>query len=303
MSGSRHDAGASVPEVLRRWAPKERVQFARILEVAKTELQRELIRRVVLAKHSSVEVRIFADTIRSLSDGKLLAACRDMGPARPFAERLRLARDPLLAFLENGFHLVMRQMEDAGPVYETPLGGPGKGSRPELPWNRLIPPPPEQIARPSFDLGQAGPAPSRAAAGVREDFSREAAFSEELFNVAVAMLGLRYRERAVDSPAFSLEHALREAQASLARGWPVPVVLGAKARDYRRYALLLQVQQGHKSRAFQLYDPLAVETAWANELDLLARRELPLKADERCRRITAVALPYAVSPSPQMGYG
>lgn len=114
--------------------------------------------------------------------------------------------------------------------------------------------------------------------------------SEAMLNHAFAGLGLRFRERIVDGPRFTLETALDRAALALERGIPVPVVLGSEVGDFVAYAMFLQVFKIGSRRAFQLHDPFSRTTAWVAERDLIARRQLP-GMDRTRRRLTAISLP------------
>ena len=111
-----------------------------------------------------------------------------------------------------------------------------------------------------------------------------------MLNHAFAGLGLRFRERIVDGPRFTLETALDRAALALERGIPVPVVLGSEVGDFVAYAMFLQVFKIGSRRAFQLHDPFSRTTAWVAERDLIARRQLP-GMDRTRRRLTAISLP------------
>lgn len=67
-------------------------------------------------------------------------------------------------------------------------------------------------------------------------------------------------------------------------------MLGSTPGERGRDALILQVSQTGRTRAFQLHDPSAEQTVWVNERDLLGRVELPFGA-KFWRRITAISLP------------
>ena len=103
--------------------------------------------------------------------------------------------------------------------------------------------------------------------------------------------GLSWDESEVDvERGLTLEDAVEAAGDALEEGLPVALGLGNAAGSTGRLVVALQVMPSGQSRAWQLFDPISNELVWANERDLLARRELPF-SDKFHRRITRIALP------------
>lgn len=279
-----------VDALIEQWSAEEQALFSELYEDAGSELQRELLLRVVAARHSPAEVHAFADEIRGFDDEQLYDVCTVSAatPNVPVTHRFRAEADPLFAMEVNGHSLTPRLEDDAGPAYST---------RP-----RFRAPPALMVAPPAPRVG-APPKPSFEAESRGEDrstVSRVTAApkrSSSPLNEAVRSLGLSYREQKVDRGELTLERALELAASALGKGIPIPVMLGRKVGELGRQVLMLQVSPSGKVRAFQLHDPLSQETVWAHERDLLRRTELPFDA-KTFRRITAVSLPVAPSRAP-----
>ncbi len=299
---------------LEGWRASERSLFEELMQDARSALQRELLLRVVAARHTPAEVHAFADEIRPLDDAQLYAACTvdprtvrrtRTGEEMTVAQRLRAEADPLYAFELQGRRLSPRLEDDPGPAYEAEGGRPRPGFRA----------PPALFATPaestSFEaslargsplrgreLGASREAPSYTRTGGQkvERGTAASAGSGPLapLDAAVAGLGLSFRDEPVDGGKLTLEKALELAARALEGGFVVPASLGRKAGESGRQVLLLQVvtTPAKRTRAFQLHDPFSGETVWANERDLLARTELPF-ASKQWRRITRVFLPVA----------
>ncbi len=126
---------------LEGWRASERALFEELMQDAKSALQREMLLRVVAAKHTPAEVHAFADEIRGLDDAQLYAVCtvdasvqgRRGSPSHAanmtVAQRLRAQADPLYAFELQGRRLSPRLEDDPGPAYEAEGGRP----RPRFP--------------------------------------------------------------------------------------------------------------------------------------------------------------------------
>ncbi len=302
------EAGARVG----KWSKDERRLFRELMEDAVTSLQREVLLRAAAAGRTSSEVHALGDEIRGMNDEALFAACSVDGRRDvPVTDLLRAQADPLFALELNGHRLTPKLEDDPGPAYARADGKP----RPQF-----RPPPAALFAKDpvaeSFEASLARGRPAgRRELGVSEPAgtatlgtSRRALTQTEtaaaplprdlsgLLADAVAPFGLELREAWADLPGgrgegLSLEEALEAAAKALERGWPVAVALGRKVGEQGRCVLLLQTSRTARSRAFQLHDPFANETVWANEKDLAGRKELPFSG-KQCRRITKVWLPF-----------
>jgi hypothetical protein len=295
---------------LSRWKPEDQQLFAELLQDAPSELQQEMLKRALAAGHRPAELHAFSDEIRPLSDEEVFDACTlsdeaNANAARSVVMRLRAESDPIYGFELNGHALTPQPEVNLGPGYELgPRGKPAPGLMVPVAHSPVAPQPrgfeaESSVARgKKLDLNDLGvsagarvrPPPAAPAASSGTQASTEGRFAEDLMNEAVRALGVSFREQAVDGPQLKLEKAIEAAHAALMKGVPVPVILGPSPGEYRRYALMLQVQTTGKSRAFQMHDPFTQETVWVNEGDLLARTELPF-ATKTHRRITAIALP------------
>jgi hypothetical protein len=279
----RDSAGAALVlsedarERLSEWPREHRARFDELIEDAASDLQREMLQRALSCGHALSELHAFADALRSMPDAEIYETCTlswNSGLHDSVVARLRAEADPLYAFSANGNAL--------SPQEETPAR-PGRHISAQL----LVPPEAANVVRtakrPIVELG-ASPDDPVTGPGPR------GAVAEDLLNASLRGLGIHLSERPVDGPSFPLERALELAAAALERGIPVPVVLGPKAGEHHRYALLLQVQPAGSGRAFELHDPTADETVWINAGDFVNRAELPL-SNKTLRRITAIALP------------
>lgn len=289
------EAGA----LLAGWPRRDQILFAELMEDAPSEIQREMLWRALSAGHSAAELHAFGDALRPLSDREVFEACTlagRHGRAVPVADRLQAEADPVFAFVQNGHPLTPRGSE-RGPSFPALTSERMRAAR--LPPGMMLEPPVAPVVpRRVLEDARGSEAPARRPAP-REPSegpspppgSGAGRFAEDLFNEAVKPLGLSFVEEAVDVGGLSLEEALAEGARALLHGVPLPVVLGRAPGDFRRYALLLQVQSAGSSRAFQIHDPFIPETVWAHERDLLGRTELPLSNGKVHRRITAIALP------------
>lgn len=286
------DAGGSAPlrvdlvvaeseEEMEGWSRDERRLYAELLEDAASELQRELLRRALAAGHAAAELHAFADAIRPLSDADVFAACTPStaGTSRQSVEeRLWAEADPIYAYELNGGHLTPRR-EVSSPDIRVPPGLLAAAASPSLPRRELgsSADEPTTTGR-NYDAVRPEPAPERGR------------LAEELFNEALRPLGFSVVEQLVDGvDGMPLDKALGRAAEALMSGVPVPVLLGASERDFRRYALMLQFQFSGQSRVFQVHDPVAHETVWIHEGDFRAKKELPF-SDKTLRCIAAIAM-------------
>lgn len=261
------DAGGGAAE----WNPADRTLLQELLEDAHTSLQRDLILRAVDAGHDARTVHGFADTIRAMEDHALYAACCSAPAKQTTGAKLEVL---LRAQMDPVFALALRR---------PPAPAPASRSTPATP----LAPPARPVAK--RELGSSSDVPA-----VSTRRKGDGGFAEELFSAAAEFAQVRYHEHVIDEARFTLGEAIARAGQALARGLVVPVVLGARPGDFRRYALLLQLHVSGRTRAFQLHDPFAQELVWVNEADLIAGKELPL-SDKVFRRLTLIALP-ALTP-------
>lgn len=298
------------------WGEKSRELFTELLEDAASDMQRELLNRVVAAGHTPAEVHAFADVLRSLTDEEAFDKCtvdRGTNPGFTVVQLLKAEADPLFAFKLKGGELSPAEEDRPAPAVTpyAPPGSPGR-DRPKFdetdPRVRLEPARrfdarddgalKRTAAQASRELGASPDAPAPPAsrppsgsAGAVAPAGHGPALAQDLLNEVMAVLGVTFREHAVDGPGQAkLEDIVPQAAAALLKGLPVPVALGPAPGQDRRLAVFLQIQTSGKSRAFQLFDVLTQEVAWINEGDLLARAELPF-ANKQNRRITRVVLP------------
>jgi hypothetical protein len=275
-------------EELEGWSRADRQLFAELLADAGSEMQRELLRRALAAGHQAHELHSFADAIRGLSDGALFSACTlapDKAARQSVDERLLAEADPLYAFELNGGALTPRQVSKPPQKIKLP-----PGLLVEVPTNPVLPR--KDARRELGSSADALPTYQTSARGLNAmPKVIPGRFAEELFNDATRALGIRFTEQAVDGPGgLPLDFVLSRAAEALLAAIPVPIILGSVEGDFRRYALLLQLQFSGKSRVFQVHNPFDHQTVWIHEGDFRAGRELPL-SDKALRRITAVALP------------
>ncbi len=294
---------------LERWSNRSRRLFTELLEDAGTDLQRELLQRAVAAGHTPAEVHAFADELRALDDDDAFEACTlDARAQKDYtvAQLLRAEADPLFAYELRGGQLSPSEDDDVPAPAPTPpapdeedLHAPAHdalamalakkqkkgfeadspGVRPRrMDWN---------------DLGGSAPPPATAkpTTGSAPAHVPAQRYVEELATEATRALGITWREVEVDvAGGQPLEEVLPQAAAALSRGIPIPCAVGNAPGASRRLILVLQLNAGEKSRAWQLHDPFTQATYWAHEGDLLARNELPF-ADKALRRITRILLP------------
>lgn len=293
---------------LEGWRASERALFEELMQDARSALQRELLLRVVAARHTPAEVHAFADEIRPLDDAQLYAACTvdprtvrrtRTGEEMTVAQRLRAEADPLYAFELQGRRLSPRLEDDPGPAYDAEGGRP----RPRFRAPAALFANAGESTSFEASLARGSPLRGRELGASREapSFTREGGAPSGAergplaqLDAAVAGLGLSFRDEPVDGGKLTLEKALELAARALEGGFVVPASLGRKAGEDGRQVLLLQVvtTPAKRTRAFQLHDPFSGETVWANERDLVARTELPF-ASKQWRRITRVFLPVA----------
>lgn len=272
-------------ELVSDWDDEDRAQLIELLEDAESDLQREMLHRGLAAGRPLRELHSFADAIRGLDDEAIFSECTPPRSGFPLNVLLTAQADPLAAYELNGNELRHAGRGKGGAPVKLP---------PQLMVERTFVP---VKGAPRFDASADTDARAPDAREIGRSGERAAPvdpvqgkFSEELFNDAGKALERRFNELAVDTGAFTLERAMPLLADALARGVPVPCILGRQPGDFRRYALFLQVQTSGRNRAYQLFDPVAQEAVWANEGDLLNRSELPF-SDKVFRRVTALALP------------
>lgn len=275
-------------ELVADWDDEARHQLVELFEDAHTELQREMLHRGLAAGRTLRELHSFADAIRGLDDEAIFKECTPPRTGFPLQVLLTAQADPLAAFELNGNelrHASARGKKKTAEAVRLP---------PQLMVERTFVPV-RGAAR--FDASSDVDAKAPDAREIGRSGERAAPadpvqgrFAEELFNDAGRALDRKFQEQAVDVGAFTLERAMPLLADALARGVPVPAILGREPGDFRRYAIFLQVQTSGRNRAYQLFDPVAQEAVWANEGDLLNRSELPF-SDKIFRRVTALALP------------
>lgn len=159
---------------------------------------------------------------------------------------------------------------------------------------------PEVIARDRSSAASRGSAPSEGGTPrggavfdqlPPEDGETPTPLLRDAVSRATTGWSLRWSEFELDvRGGLPLEEGLERASRASVAGYPVPAAIGPAVGQSRRVVLLVQQHRSGQTRAWELYDVLSAELAWANEGDLLARRELPF-ADKRNRRLTRLALP------------
>lgn len=321
---------AESEEEMEGWTREDRQLYAELLEDAGSELQRELIRRALAAGHRPAELHAFADSIRPLSDAEAFAACTpppEWCARKPLDDRLTAEADPLFSYGLNGGQLSPRR-EISQPEIRLPeirladspavdlITNPGlrqrrelgssadeptttgrfdavRSSNPALQSVQRSSNPALQSVQRSSNPALQSPGAGRSSNPSLPGLGGDGRFAEKFFNDALWPLGIRLTEQLVDGmTGLPLDKALARAAEALMTAIPVPVVLGAHDRDFRRYALMLQVQMSGNSRVFQVHDPFAYETVWIHEGDFRAKKELPF-SDKALRAIAAIALPDA----------
>ncbi|MFN0062913.1 MAG: hypothetical protein ACKVPX_10400 [Myxococcaceae bacterium] len=241
----------------------ERERWNALRERVRSAFQSTCLDEAWVAGHALDTLESFAESMKGLTDAALAAAIQS-----PAGEAL----DPLAAFERNGH--VIRPSAHSPDALLAPSLPPRKTVGVRVSATKTAA---HQAAL--RDLGQSDVKPT-VARGVADD----------LFSDAGRAFGVRFREFPVDTGDVRLEAALEKMAAALAHGFPIPVVLGARAGDFARYALVVQMFGEGKRQAFQLHDPFANETVWVNARDVLARKDLPFE-DTSLRRVTRVALP------------
>lgn len=295
---------------LSTWPQRARSLFKELLEDASSDLQRELLMRSVAAGHTPAEVHAFADQLRGLEDDQAYEACtlhEDAPQDYTMAQLLRAEADPLFAFeLKGG--LIDPNEDDGDQV--TPGPAPAKAHVPVRELVDLIPArPAKQAVSDSFqglspvgarpksldwnDLSAGKPPPQPK----REGIAASAKLIEALLAEATRALQISWKEQDVDVPGgLSMAEAISSAAGALARGIPVPCVVGPNPGEHRRFIVFMQLITTGKTRAFQLYDPFTSELLWVNETDLLVKSELPF-ANKMNRRLTRIVLPQSLRAS------
>ncbi|MFL5320365.1 MAG: hypothetical protein ACJ790_11965, partial [Myxococcaceae bacterium] len=97
-------------EHLDSFTAEDQQLFAELIEDAASDLQAELIRRALAARHTPKELHAFSDQIRGLDDDELYAAVtlEELGPGggrRSVVQRMRAEADPIYGFTLNGHTL------------------------------------------------------------------------------------------------------------------------------------------------------------------------------------------------------
>lgn len=304
---SAHEISSEARAQLERWPAKARTLFEELVEDAASDLQRELLERVLLAGHSSGEVHAFADEIRGMSDDEVYDACtlHDAAPEDyTVAQLLRAEADPLFAFELKGGVIDPAETSDAPGAAATPPapkvreleGAPDDALAAALAKKKKAFEAESSEARPRpMDwnaLGGSAPVPTTGG-GTPALGGTAKKLMEDLLAEATRALGVAWREVEIDGGGMPLADALTTAASALSRGLPVPCAIGPNPGDHRRLVVLLQLSTSGKNRAYQLYDPLTQELVWANEGDLLMGRELPFN-NKVNRRVTRMALPQSM---------
>jgi hypothetical protein len=312
-----------VEAVLETWSARHKKLFKELMEDASSELQQELVQRAVLAGHTPGEIHAFADELRGLSDDECFVACTlddDAPDDYTVAQLLRAESDPLFAFELKGGTISPNEDDDQ-PSAPLPTQRRAVMDAPE---DRGLSADPvrrakEQraafnadsgafraVQRPGGLVADSGShrahVPSKPAAlgatpvspsghvAVPMAISGSRLF-EDLLTEATKALGVTWREVELDTVGgLPIAEALQQAGAALARGLPVPCVIGNAHAKPLRFLLMLQASAAGANRAFQLYEPFSQELVWANEKDLLSRGELPFD-NKALRRLLRMALP------------
>ena len=239
-------------------------RWRELWEDAATDFQRACLEAALAAEHPLAEVHAFADAIRGQDDGALAIAVRP--PAGDSNQ------DPLRAFQINGNVLTPRSKKsnDPPPYRLVDLTG---GAGPKHHGNVLD----------VVDLGGS-------AGGRSLHTTAQTVPGETAFRAAAAPFGIQFIGHSLDTGGKFLAQALKEVETALARGCPVPALLGGAKGSFERYVIFLQVAGDAARKAFQIHDPFANETVWVNHRDLESARELPFE-DKTLRRVTGVLLP------------
>ncbi len=267
---------------LQRWSIKAQRLFFELLDDAGSDLQREFLRRAVVAGHSAPEVYAFADALRGLSDDEAYSSCTFAEGAPPdftVAQLLRAEADPLSAFelkggtLEPNEELLAEEPAEAAPV----------------PIDALALAFSTRKAAKGFVAESADSLP---ASRQGRPFEPRGLYPLcDALNEASRPLNVVWKEEVLDvAGGLTLASALEASERALNRGIPLPCSVGPKAGEHGRFVVLLQVAPSGKSRSWQLYDPYTAELVWAHENDILAKVELPF-ANKSNRRLTRIFLP------------
>lgn len=289
-------------EHLASMSEEDQQLFRELIEDAGSELQRELLRRALAARHTSKELHAFGDQIRGMDDDEVYAAVtlEEYGPngaRRGVVQRMRAEADPIFGFTLNGHSLTG---DDEFAAYDA-LGLPLR-ARPNF-----EPAPAALVSNPASDalensiargkklslrdLGESEevthnrPRPTTAAAAPVNKGG-----GDDVFSQAVRAFGYSYKEVNVDSPQVGLSKGVDLMIAALRRGLPVPACLGNVSGNFRRYVLFLQVAPVGKGHALQVHEPQSNETVWVNEAALRNGGELPL-GNKALRRVISLVVP------------
>jgi hypothetical protein len=254
----------------------DRQRYTELLEDASTPLQREMIRRAFTAGHSAAQLHAFADAVRGFSDAEVYARCTFQPNASKPTEMhtlLKAQSDPLTAFRLNGGILTPSSMEL--PALET------KQARPAV----------HKARTPGFqaDSKEATPHTKRTLhPAAPKRVNDHSLFEHALAGVSTA-LGVSWSELLADSKAARLR-ALDAAHASLEGGLVVALALRPVKGDGLTFALALQSNVSHSTRAFEILNVANSQSAWVNQGDLVNGNELPFE-DKRFRMLCRVGLP------------
>lgn len=274
------------------WPSDLRQLFDELMDDARSDLQRELLHRVVMTGHSLAEVHAFADEIRTLTDSEAFSACtlnerssRDL----TVDQLLRAEIDPLLAFELQGGTI------EPNEVLERRAAPPLAAGR-ESDDSRVVRAPgPPPLPRRGHRSDKSPPPLPRASAVSADDGSL--AMTRAL-NERCAALRISWQVVNLEVAAgVSIRDGLNRAAELLSRGLTVPAMIGPAVGEHRRFVVMLQLDERQSRRAWQLYDPLAAEAVWVHEADLLAMAELPF-AQKANRLLTRLFLPTGVSSTP-----
>ncbi len=258
-------------------SPAARARYAELLEDAASALQREMLRRAMLAGHTLPELHAFADAVRPLTDSEIYEACtvHDSDWARANVEALlRAQSDPFEAFALKG-GLLTPAAEKSPPLSVVQASAPSSAAR----------------KRPAFQADSTGArlTAQRPRSVELERRPSSGLLLEPVIRAATRDFGLRWAELEI-GPTFTCQQALLAIRPALDDGLIVPIALKPLKGELVAFALVLQVTVGKGSRALQLLDVSSSVCAWVNEGDLLNSQELPFP-DKRFRRVSHVGLP------------
>lgn len=231
-----------IERVTSGWAQPARDTWTQLLAGAASELQGELLRRALVAKHSLTELEDFAEDIRRLPDEVLYGACSLRSEVQSATrltvkQRLRAEADPLIAFELSGVHA----SND------------------------------DEITDGSAPLTGVATAPEHVRGGLGETRF----WVEDILNLMVRPLGVTYREHVFRaSPRTNL---LRRVANALHDGHPVPGLLVRANGEPVGPVLFLQSADSSEGRLLQVHALLSKETLWLDSRGLLTGEPLPFE--------------------------